>query len=565
MRVRFQALARRGALVLTVWLLATPAAQGQTPSKDLPAGPLSLEQVLELAEARSESISIARAGITRADAERARARSGRFPQVSATASYDRALASEFDDVFGTTAGPACAPFTLDQSAALDLRVAEIERAIDCGAVGSGFFGGGDSSIDGGLEDLPFGRANTWRAGVTVSQNIYTGGRLTAQESIAAAGRASADLNVATTKGQLLFDAAQAYYEAALSTRLVAIAEATLEQASGTLRQVQAGLDAGTQPEFEVLRARVNRDNQTPVIIRQRVNRAVAMLRLKQLLDLPASYDLQIADALQDDLLPPPSAFAARIAAIENVMKSGPLDAVVVQGLEAPVPRRVAVDAAEADVRRTTAALSLAEAEKRPSVSLNSSYGRVSYPTGWFSGLDNWRTNWTVGASVQVPIFTGGRQRGDEQAARADVEESRIRLQQVQELADLETRVAWAELLAALAAWQASAGTVEQAARAYEIADVRYRAGVSTQLELTDSRLLLQQAEANRAMASRDVQVARARVALLPEMPLTGTIGIPAQAVPSQPVQPTTPQPPLQVGAGRFLATSAPGTQTQAGR
>ena len=59
-------------------------------------------------------------------------------------------------------------------------------------------------------------------------------------------------------------------------------------------------------------------------------------------------------------------------------------------------------------------------------------------------------------------------------------------------ASLDTRSAWAELLAARAAWEATAGTVQQATRAFEIADVRYRAGVSTQLELSDSRLLLQQ-------------------------------------------------------------------------
>ena len=70
-------------------------------------------------------------------------------------------------------------------------------------------------------------------------------------------------------------------------------------------------------------------------------------------------------------------------------------------------------------------------------------------------------------------------------------------------------LAWAELLASRAAWEASAGTVAQADRAYQIANVRYGAGVSTQLELSDSRLLLQQAEANRAQAARDLQVARA--------------------------------------------------------
>ena len=74
----------------------------------------------------------------------------------------------------------------------------------------------------------------------------------------------------------------------------------------------------------------------------------------------------------------------------------------------------------------------------------------------------------------MPILTGGRQRGDEQVARAELEQARLQLRQIEELAALDTRSAWAELLAARAAWEASAGTVQQATRAYEIADVRYR-------------------------------------------------------------------------------------------
>ena len=115
---------------------------------------------------------------------------------------------------------------------------------------------------------------------------------------------------------MLFDVTQAYYDAALSGRLVSIAEATFEQADVTLRQVQAGFDAGTQPEFEVLRARVNRDNQVPQIIRQRVNRDVAHLRLKQLLDLPAEAELQLAESLDDERLAPPAPFAEQVSAVE---------------------------------------------------------------------------------------------------------------------------------------------------------------------------------------------------------------------------------------------------------
>jgi outer membrane protein len=86
-------------------------------------------------------------------------------------------------------------------------------------------------------------------------------------------------------------------------------------------------------------------------------------------------------------------------------------------------------------------------------------------------------------------------------------------------AQLDTRTAVQQLASARASWQASAGTVEQATRAYSIAEIRYREGLSTQTELNESRILLQQSEANRAQAARDLQIAQVRVALLPDLPL----------------------------------------------
>ena len=189
--------------------------------------------------------------------------------------------------------------------------------------------------------------------------------------------------------------------------------------------------------------------------------------------------------------------------------------------------------------------------------MNSTYSRIAYPSTFFPAFD--RANWSVGASVNLPILTGGRQRGDEQVARAELDQARLQLRQVEELAALDTRSAWAELLAARAAWEATAGTVQQAARAYEIADVRFIAGVSTQLELSDSRLQLRQAEANRALAARDLQVARARVALLADLPLGGGAA-PAQR-PAQPLPQTLPS---QQQPGGIRNAAAQGAPSQTG-
>ena len=544
---------------VSAWAQAQPPTptQSQQAPPPIPPGPLTLDQVLSLAEPRSEAVSIAVAAVRRAEGDQVRAQSGLRPQLSAAASYDRALASEFEGVFDSTdTGPACPKFAPNPTAGIDARVAEIERAIDCGAVGGGgFFGSSD------LSDLPFGRKNTWRASLSFSQNLWSGGRNGAQISLADAGYDTAQLGLTTTRAQLLFEVAQAYYDAVLSEQLVNIAAATLEQAGATLRQVEAGLSAGTQPEFEVLRARVTRDQQQPVLIRQRVNRALAYLRLKRLLDLPPEADLQLANALEDENLPPSPSFVERVSVVENALRSNEAaDLSITSGLS--LPARVAVDQTRATVRTREASLNLIEAQKMPSVSLNSNYARIAYPENVAAPTFN-RANWSVGVSMSVPLLTGGRQKGDEQVARAELDQSLLQQRQMEELAALDTRSAWAELLASRVAWESTAGTVQQANRAYEIADVRYGAGVSTQLELSDARVQRQQAEANRAVAARDLQVSRARVALLPELPVGNAIPGAAPIIPQQTTPGAIPvQPAPQTGGQRNA--SAQFTQPQAG-
>jgi outer membrane protein TolC len=122
--------------------------------------------------------------------------------------------------------------------------------------------------------------------------------------------------------------------------------------------------------------------------------------------------------------------------------------------------------------------------------------------------------------LQVPLFTGFRIRGDEVVAQSNLTEAKARLQQTMEYASLDARVALAGLEEAESAWQASVGTAGQAAKAYSIAELRYKEGISTQIELSESRILMQSAMANRALAARNLAIARVRLAVLRDLPLT---------------------------------------------
>jgi outer membrane protein TolC len=490
---------RRAALAAAL-ALAGPAL-AQQPASTEARRALTLDEALRLAEDASETVQVARAGLTRSRGEMLQARSEGLPQLSGSLSYSRALASEFQSIGGgapdTVTGPPppqnCGRYTPNPALPIEQRIDSLEQAVNCAANANPFAAFGD---------LPFGRENTWRIGLNLSQAVFTGGRIQAQNRIAQAGRTRAELELATQRAQLAMDVTQAYYDAALADRLVGIAEATLQQVETTLEQTRLARQVGNQPEFELLRAQVTRDNQVPVLIQRRSDRDLAYARLMLLLDLPTDEPVSLTTSLDETVAAPIARFAANEALLGDTTAAN----------------RAAVQQAQTLVDVQQAALRIARSQRLPNLSVNSQFGRVAYPEGAFPGWNDFRSNWTVGATLAMPLFTGGRIRGDEMVAQANLLEARARVRQAHDAARLDTRVALERLESARAQYQASAGTVQQAQRAYGIAEVRFREGISTQVELSDSRILLQQAQANRAVAARDLQIAQARVALLPFLP-----------------------------------------------
>jgi outer membrane protein TolC len=449
--------------VITALLALIPASAGAQERVRL-----SLTEAVGHAFRGGEGVRVAEAGLLRARGQRFEARSGFFPRVGGTVGYTRTLRSEFSALAGAPGDSAGNPFE-------------------------------------GLE-LPFGQRNRYDVGLEASQTVFAGGQVIARSRVAEAGVRSAALDVASARAQLELDVTEAYYGAVLSDRLVSIADATLEQAESTLRQVRASQGVGESAEFDVLRAQVARDNQRPVVIQRRADRELAYMRLKQLLDVAQDDSLELTTDLPvRDLVAAAKGGSSDSAAAIDADTSTAQRAAVRQALELVGVRE--------NLRRA------AFGARLPVIALTSQWGRVAYPREGLPGWSDMRSNWTVGVQVQLPLMTGGAQRGAELKAQADVVEARARLDQTRELAALDARSALERLEAAESAWQASAGTVEQAERAHRIAEIRFREGLSTQLELADARLMLQQAEMNRAVAARDVEVARTVVRLLPDLPL----------------------------------------------
>ena len=479
-------------LALPALLLALPLAA------QAPARPLSLDDALRLALPASEAVGLARADLRRLRGEEAQARSEFFPQLTGTATYTRTLATQFDrggsSAPDTTVRNFCNRFTADPTQAVGTRLDSLEVAVECATRLNPFAA---------FSDLPFGQKNQYNLGLTASQTLFAGGRIRGRSGAARANREGAEIALTTPEAQLTLDVTQAYYNAALADRLVSIAEGTLALADTTLEQTRLGRRVGTQAEFDLLRAQVARDNQRVVVIQRQADRKVAHLRLRQLLNLPLDQPLSLTSAVEDTTLP-------RVAALDSLEAAGgAVDA----------DRRAPVRQAQKAVEAQENLLKVARAERYPTVTVTSNYARIGYPDDLLPSWGDFVNDWNVALSLRLPLFTGGRIGGSVQAARANLQAQRLRLRQTRERAQLDSEDAAERLRAAHAQWAASLGTVEQAERAYAIAAIRYREGISNQTELGDARLALEQARANRATAARDLQVARVRVALQQDLPL----------------------------------------------
>ena len=477
----------------------TPAAQPATPVA------LSLEQALELVAERSEGVRIATAGVERANGQLRQARSQLFPQLTGVVNYQRTLQSQFEAISNATSGDDGPGEPADDTAANPLE--------------------GISRI--------FASENTVTLGLQFSQSLFSGGRITARARASDAARRAAQVGVSSATAQAKLDVTQAYFDALLADRLVAIAESSLVQTERTLRQTRLARQVGTTAEFDLLRAQVTRDNQRPLVLQARTQRDAAMLRLRQLLEVPTDRPLSLTTTLESDVprLVPAANVAeaplpARVDAPVNVdavlaERAVPpaLLAEAVAATDTTTLQRAPVRQAMENVRAQEQLLRVARGERLPAINVTSLYQRFAYPIGGVPGLNEFYPNWTVSVGLSLPLLAGGRIAGATQEAEASVTEARAQLRQAEELAALDAQLIVDQLEQAAAAYAASAGTAEQASRAYRIAEVRFSEGISTQVELDDSRLLQQQALANRAQAARDLNVARARLAFLADLPL----------------------------------------------
>lgn len=315
---------------------------------------------------------------------------------------------------------------------------------------------------------------------TLQWAIYTGGAVEAQVGEAAAGFASAQNGVAATRADVINDTTSAYYTLLAAQRRAAIADQAVVVAREDEKLAQQLFDAGTAARADVLREQVTLANAQVQAVQADNEAALDNAALANSLNIDLGSSIQPTESLNG---PAPSFALADVLADARAKRpelAASQDAVT-----------IAADAVRAARAGTLPTLAL----QVQNAGLTPNFENIKQP----------QLSETL--SITWKLFDGGMTHGEVAQAQAEVDKAQINLKELENGVDLEARRAYLNYVAAQAQLAAAKSAQQSADEDLRVTRIRFRAGVGTSLELSDSLLADTQAQSQYVTAQATLQSA----------------------------------------------------------
>lgn len=334
-----------------------------------------------------------------------------------------------------------------------------------------------------------GRENMGFINVGATQTLYAGGRIRDGFAIAALSGEAAEERLRAVRDEIALQTKRAFYGLLFTRELVQVRREALALLEEHLATTRKKYREGAVSEFDVLRAEVEVANARPPLIEAENRSALGEANLKRIVGLDLKTPISVIGELKERSFPDVDEAETREKAQEC---------------------RAEVRAAGRVAQIAAAQEEIARAGNRPTVSLFANYFGTS-PEFFLAQERDLRWNWIAGVNLSFTLFSGFETRGRIAKARGERGAARARLQDIEDQVGLEVREALLRLSEADALMRSQRENVRQAERALKIARLRYEQGAATQLEVTDSRVALTQAQVNRLSALYRYEIALAEL------------------------------------------------------
>ena len=326
-----------------------------------------------------------------------------------------------------------------------------------------------------LGPLPFtlGDVDNYSATLRVTQPIFAGGSIIASMNAARLFRLMTDQTVRTTTQDVLYAAEHAYYDVMLDQHLLEISNDAVRSSQAHLDSVRQKRKEGVASDFDVLRAEVELSNFQADLIKN-----------KNAINVSKTNLLKIMGVSQD----------SKVAVSEEFVFE-PTDITRDEAVQLAFRNRPDLFSREFSIKYQKEMLNVSMSKYFPVVS---GYYEASrdYPDPHNPMLIGWGNIWSAGGSITLPVFDGFAREGEVIAQKARLKQAQIDLVDSEETALFELNKAMLGIENAAEFVDSQKLNLTRAKEGLRLAEVGYKEGTNTQVEMIDAQSALTQAKVN---------------------------------------------------------------------
>ena len=270
---------------------------------------------------------------------------------------------------------------------------------------------------------------------------------------------------------------KAYYGVLLAKESYNLFQRVYDNAVNNNEVVKKRFDVGSVSEYDLITSNVSVQNAQPNMIEAEYTVVLALWQLKALLGIDLQRDIDVTGSLMDYVHIMDRGYDISQLSLENNSTLKQLDM-------------------QEDMLNH--ALRITKFANIPSLSLNAAYLYTALGNdGKFFKKEAWNPYSYAGLQLNIPIFAGNKRRAATREANLNLQNLQLQRENVER----QLRVGIVQYLnnmqSSVKKYHASAATVDQAQRGYDIAVKRYDVGRGTLVDIDNSQVALVQAEMSR--------------------------------------------------------------------
>ncbi len=339
---------------------------------------------------------------------------------------------------------------------------------------------------------PIVPAVRWSVGVFLSQIIFDWGQRAALQRSAQKEAKAIDLRLGESRNNVRLVVSAAYFNVLRAQRLLSVANDRRASAQEQLRVATERFTNDIAPRFDVIRTEAELANAEQEVIQAQNEIALAEATFNTALGRDVATPVALKPETPE-LTPPVPFDTARRATLQN---------------------RPELRAQEELIEANKDLVRARRAENKPQISLQSNYTQRT-ATGFNTGQ-----NYAAGLVMTFPFFDSGLTRNRVREAQAQTDVQRAFYERTRQQVELDLKQALLDMEEARRRIDAANKELTSAREALRVAEVRYRAGVGTNVEVTDAQVAVARAGQNVANARFDFLTAQARAENAAGAPVT---------------------------------------------